>query len=556
MPVLTGIDILGIQSYVFASNRLRDVLAASWMVDHITNRASLERWGLSPQRVLVATGGNAIVEFDSENEAKDWTAFFSRWLLQTAPGLEATIAHRPYQTRPLAWALKALQVDLARAKLERRPSVPQLGLSVTASCSVTGLPATSLDHGELVSPRVECLRENASAARERWGEFLPGLEHALGWTPEFPSEFDLMGRTRGETSLIGVVHVDGNNIGRAIKDWLEHCMRNRIDDETVRTQYRAWSDALNELGSQVLHAVAKRTAGSIHEEDRSCFLRGTPHDLGFRLHCSRDDQTRSTGQNKVFLPLRPILLGGDDLTFVCDGRIALDLAVTAVKEFEEHRIPHLGNNGQVTTLTACAGAALAKAHAPFDRSYELAEALCRSAKRTRTNANATAGVETGGWIDWHVGTSRPGEPVDHLREHQYRGDCRDLSMRPYPLAPLANRSECWAWLDTEFLGPGDSSSTAEQGFRGADCWLGSHSRVKLLATLVPRGADEIERQLNAWKAVDSRVRLPGGLVDSAQVGTATPVLDAVELLDLHVRLAPDPRAIADVVAPAAWDGDS
>jgi len=35
MPVLTGIDLLGIQDYIFASNRLRDVLAASWMVEYV-----------------------------------------------------------------------------------------------------------------------------------------------------------------------------------------------------------------------------------------------------------------------------------------------------------------------------------------------------------------------------------------------------------------------------------------------------------------------------------------------------------------------------------------
>ncbi len=47
MPVVTGIDVLGIQRYVFASNRLRDVLAASWMVDHVVKRAddSLLQWG-------------------------------------------------------------------------------------------------------------------------------------------------------------------------------------------------------------------------------------------------------------------------------------------------------------------------------------------------------------------------------------------------------------------------------------------------------------------------------------------------------------------------------
>ncbi len=555
-PVLTGIDILGIQGYVFASNRLRDVLAASWMVDHVASRPSLERWGLGSERVLLAAGGNAIVEFDSVGAAKEWTASYSRWLLDAAPGLEAVIAHRPYEGR-LAWAVKALQVDLARAKLERRPSVPQLGLSVTASCSITGLPASDIDQGELTSPRVKRLREKADEAKDRWDVFLPALQHAPAWTPQFPAELDLMGRTHGETSLIGVVHVDGNSVGQAIKGWLGRCIENGISDQDVRKEYGAWSDALIELGEKVLRVVAERTAGCAREEDQGCFLRGTPPDLGLRLHDWRNDKTKRTNVNTVLLPLRPILLGGDDLTFLCDGRIALDLAVTAVKEFEKHPIPHLGEGGQEITLTACAGAALVKAHAPFNRGHELAEGLCRSAKRARSNANDTARSETGGWVDWHVGSTRPGESVEDIRKRQYRRDGRDLSMRPYPLAHLAHRLQSWDWLDNMLLGPGNSSQNAEEGFRGADCWVGSRSRVKLLNTLVPNGADEIRRQLGAWRVLDSRIRLPGGLDDGGHVGSATPLLDAIELLDLHMRLEADPRSTDDVAeVVGALGGDA
>jgi hypothetical protein len=51
------------------------------------------------------------------------------------------VVHRPLENRGLAWGLMALGVNLARAKLERMPDAPPLGLSVTAPCAVTGLPA-------------------------------------------------------------------------------------------------------------------------------------------------------------------------------------------------------------------------------------------------------------------------------------------------------------------------------------------------------------------------------------------------------------------------------
>lgn len=552
MAVVTGIDILGIQRYVFASSRLRDVLAASWMVDHVVKREadSLLQWGMTDDRILLAAGGNAIIEFESLDVARTWTGRYTRWLHDEAPGLEVAVAHRPLDGRSLAWGLKALAVDLARAKLDRRPGAPQLGLSVTAACSVTGLPATALDRHDRVpiARHIEALRRNKiqEHAKERWNRYLPQkLDHAEDWRAAFPLELDHMGRTHGETSLLGVVHVDGNGVGKAIKDWLDRCLEEDRSDEDVRTQYREWSRAIDDLGEHVLRATVTRVASRICEEENRCVVRGTPYELGFPLRDWRDDKSRETTKDTTFLPIRPILLGGDDLTFVCDGRIALDLAVAALREFERHPIPHLGENGGETTLTACAGVALVKAHAPFHRSYDLAESLCDSAKRARLHANQRLQAETGCWLDWHVGSTRPAETIKDIRTREYqRGH---MTMRPYPLSPFNGREQSWDWLDTELLGPGTTPTTAEGGFRGAACWAGSRSRVKRLGALVPAGRDAIRRQVDAWNAIEDGVQLPAGLLDEGFIGPQTPLLDAIELLDLHVRLEPDPTVAGAVV---------
>lgn len=563
MPVLTGIDILGIQSYVFASNRLRDVLAASYMAERVTSAQQLARWGRNVEHVLLAAGGNAIVEFDTLTDAQQWTARYTRWVQDTAPGLETAIVHREYQNGHLAWALKALAVDLARTKVQRCPSAPQLGLSVTASCAITGVPATEIDQeGTLVSPRVQRLRGQLDAARERWVKYLPpAVMHAPSWMAEFPLELDLMGRTAGETSLIGIVHVDGNGVGEAIKEWLQNCIDEELGDDKVRAQYHEWSEDLNTLGETVLRTVVARVADCIVEEidgghkksDRHCVLRGTPHDLGFRLHDWRNDTLRRTEKQTVFLPVRPLVLGGDDLTFVCDGRIALDLAVAALQEFEAGSIRHLGEDGVSRTITACAGVALVRAHAPFYRSYELAEDLCQTAKRARRAANTKTNAETGSWLDWHVGTVRPGESVEEVRERQYQAGTRTLTMRPYPLAQVQESKRTWQWLDENLLGPAPGGGSDDATFRaaGPNAWSGSRGRVKLLGSLVASGGAEIKRQIDAWTALGSQVQLPGGLDTSGYVDSATPLRDAIELLDLHIRLEPDRGMAGGATATAA-----
>lgn len=546
MPVLTGIDLLGIQAYIFASNRLRDVLAASWMVEHVTSPDVLCQWGLNTDQVLLAAGGNAIVEFDSLDKARTWTTRYTRWLLENAPGLEAVVAHRPYDNRPLAWGIKALSVELAHAKLERRPNAPQLGISVTATCAVTGLPANANTHvqSELLSYRIASLREKYPKGKTRWQKFLPNqLAHMPGWRPDFPDDLDHLGRSHGDTSLIGIVHVDGNGVGKAISNWLDRCLKDEVDDTQVREQYGVWSRSIKELCDHVLKAVITRVTsciqGEANEHGKQCFVRGTPHELGFPL---RDDETR----REVFLPLRPVLLGGDDLTFVCDGRIALDLAAAALREFEKNPIPHPGEGGTAKTLTACAGVALVKSHAPFHRSYDLAESLCASAKRKRREVNERQHLETRCWLDWQIGPARPSETVEDLRTRKYKRDLH--TMRPYPLVSFDDRNQSWDWLDKALLGPGTTQET--EGFRGASYWAESRSRVKRLGSLVTEGTDSIQRQVEAWKAIEQNIQLPAALPEGGFIGQETPLLDAIELLDIHIRLEPDHRktAISDIVA--------
>jgi len=70
--------------------------------------------------------------------------------------------------------------------------------------------------------------------------------------------------------------------------------------------------------------------------------------------------------------------------------------------------------------------------------------------------------------------------------------------------------------------------------------------VKRLGSLVPAGRDGIARQVEAWNAIEDGVQLPARLPDGGAVGRRTPLLDAIELLDLHVRLEPEPTAASAV----------
>jgi hypothetical protein len=508
MPTLTGIDVLGIQRYVFASNRLRDAVAASWLV-HWATAADGALQGNGGD-VLLASGGNAILRFDDLERARDFVARYTRRLYDEAPGLEVAAVHRVFDHGGLASALGGLQIDLARCKLERAPSAPQLGLSVTTACRITGLPAVGVDPQDARLPLSRMVRrwrdpDVRRRAMERWNAFVQADARFA-----FPAEIDDMGRTRGDTSLVGVVHIDGNGIGERIAIWRSGCVEASRSDDEVESELRAWATSLDDAGRRALRAVVDRVTGAIDDEAR---IVGTIPDLGFDLR---------RGDGMILVPLRPILLGGDDITFLCDGRLALHLAEVALDAFA-CEIPHIG------AVSACAGVALVPAHTPFNRARELAEALCANAKARRREKN-----DSGSWIDWHIGAPRPGAGVADLRRrafaHRLGGQQLDLTCRPYRMGASASDRESWRWLARTVVGSG------EDGFRG-ERWSRHRNKLKELASVVRDGPDGVRRIRESWTAA-SALTWPGGL-DQANGfldGVRTPLLDAIELLDIHLPL--------------------
>lgn len=513
MPVLTGIDVLGVQRFVFASNRLRDVVTGSFLVHWSTSCQGALSGLVTEKSILLAGGGNAIVEFHTIDEAKVFAALYTRRLYDKVPGLEVVLVHEIFENGKLAVSLQNLQIKLAKAKTERLPSVPLSGLSVTASCLETGLPATDFDSDETTVPislNICKRRKKRKEANEYWYPFLKGKESF-----DFPLELDKLGRDKGDTSLIGIVHVDGNGVGAKIKEWLKEKVDSQVTDENVRYEYKEWSQAIDRLGQKALQAAVDRIFQSVVRSSagkKNKVSGGTPARLSFTL-------TEADDHGRWLLPIRPILLGGDDLTFVCDGRIALDLAETALCEFEHSNILHLGN------ITASAGIAIVRVHSPFARGYELAEKLCRSAKVKLKKEN-----DIGCALDWHIGIARPGEPLADIRKRQYLENSFELTCRPYRLGiGEGDIKETWRWLSRMLLGDNNC------GLRG-DVWSERRNKVKALGELVREGPDGVRSALKAWRVVDNKLQLPSPIENNGFIAVRTPLRDAVEILDLHLVL--------------------
>jgi len=524
MPVLTGIDVLGVQRFVFSSNRLKDVVAGSYLVEWSTSRegALLELlhkgWIEKDEDILLASGANAFIVFTDKVKARTFAAEYTRLLYDKAPGVEVIIVHEEISKEGLAAALQKIQKNiLPRKKTERIPSVPLAGVSVTATCMETGFPAVDFAPDESNQPisrniakrRQEEIRNKTNGYWKKC--LLKGRDEF-----DFPLNLEELGRTVGDTSLIGVVHVDGNGVGELIKNWLNKKAETGNNDDLFRKEYKKWSGAIDELCKASLEAVVERLCNSVNTKDGR--LNGRPERLAF-------DLKKTDSGNGWMLPFRPILLGGDDLTFVCDGRIALDLAETALQVFESEKsdIPHLDK-----PIRACAGVAIVRVRSPFIRAYHLAEQLCQSAKmKVKENGGDHCA------IDWHIGLGRPGQALSEIRNKQYHSAHYELTCRPYCLERQINNEQghtSWQWLSHVLL---DDDLC---GLRGK-VWAERRNKVMNLQELVHDGPKIVEPALEAWQVIDNKLQFPAPVAKSGFIDNQrTPLLDAVELLDLHLKL--------------------
>src|SRR5437763_1082450 len=123
---LVVVDTMQIQPYIFGSNRLRENVGASYLVDAATRKWAFEAVkkvtpgknnlgpgnelikdtreaprvnvrienGLVDAEVLYAGGGNFAVLFTDENMAKEFNYRLSRRALKEAPGLQLVIAQK------------------------------------------------------------------------------------------------------------------------------------------------------------------------------------------------------------------------------------------------------------------------------------------------------------------------------------------------------------------------------------------------------------------------------------------------------------------------------
>lgn len=523
-------DTRSIQRYIFSGNRLKTNIGASYLVDRVFSDALLPvirevlgedelddtTWLAEENpdwtkmetkaRVGYIGGGNTLVLFQpdtAEDILREVVARFTKHLLVAYPGLKTGVAigtlsldaagkmAAPHDLTALVHALKDGQNTVFPVV-----NVPYTGL--TLSCEVNGEAATVYDRDEkrFFSAEVEAKlladrksnEQEAPAEAELWRKLrsvLPAEKASSfldGFT--FPMEIGELGQRETE-DYIAIVHIDGNNMGQKFADCDTLTKRKNMSRSIRQATITAFTELLEKVEQEY--------------DTYNSYL------------------TLHTKDGKRFLPVRPLVLGGDDMTFVCTAKVAIPYAKFLMEALMKKHIP--GCDG----IASCAGIAILPSAYPFFRGYEMAEQLCGAAKASMRPLYNEAKQDSC-WLDFALLHGEQAPTLEQIREQEYHGALGNMHFGPYRVdAPATQEKSLAALLQ------GVSSLRRSM----------PRNKIKELRRVLARGAHEQREflaQVHYLQQAGESIRLPqieawAAYEKNLWLNGATPYVDAIELID-------------------------
>ncbi len=190
-----------------------------------------------------------------------------------------------------------------------------------------------------------------------------------------------------DENFVAVVHVDGNAMGKRVQALYD---RHTQSLDEVFAALRTFSDNIKTHYSEAFLEMAQVVARH--------FQKGKP------------------------LPLRPVVMAGDDVCFVCRGDIALECTRLFIEKLTAKR-----NVQDGLPYSACAGVAIIHNKYPFFRAYTLAEQLCNNAKKYGSFLKPDGSVSA---MDWHIEYGELKNRLEEIRQDYLDKDGVHLELRP------------------------------------------------------------------------------------------------------------------------------
>lgn len=372
---LYGAAVQGIQSFIFQTNKLREIVGASELVEEICTLEfakmltgdneliyeEADKLLCNDPCAIRHAAGTVNYIFNDEEACRKVVRYFPKRISEFAPGITISQAvvlldkNKPLRdaTEKLAELLLSQRnkhmfslshglIGLQRSRRTNMPVVHKVGEDYLDEATVAKFNYLVERSGRKITyiPRQTTYR----LCQKAFGN-IPIKKKEVAYNIE---------KMIDKNKWIAVIHIDGNGMGQVVR---------KVG--TNPEQFKLFSENLNK--ATVQSAIT-----------------------AFNAVCGQFGDTEA-------IPIRPVVLGGDDHTLICRGDLAIDYVKNFMQAFEQQTRKYLANilnnkdckvftkGNKTDCLTACAGIAFVKSAYPFYYAYDLAEQLCEAAKKDAKN---------------------------------------------------------------------------------------------------------------------------------------------------------------------------
>jgi hypothetical protein len=306
MAYLYGASVQGIQEFIFATNKLQEIVGASEIVKSLED--DIKEY--QPDTILVNAAGNIKLIFKSKDKVEKMVNEFPKKIMQKAYGITISQAVVEFSDNNPTTHIPKLE---ERLKIQRnRPTIPlDLSLNIMKLNSRTAKPLIDKDNDKATKQKKD--------AYAKWFKLKQNEDPTI-------KELKDISALSNDKNKIAVIHADGNGLGTLIPK--------------LKDKLSSFSTSLDKATKKAF------------------------------------EEAKIDG-----MKIREVILGGDDLTVICDADSALEFTKRFLENFETETSKIEELNQLTNKLTACAGIAYCNEKYPFHYAVNLAEELCAQTKK-------------------------------------------------------------------------------------------------------------------------------------------------------------------------------
>ncbi len=348
-----------IQDLLFRSAHLREVVGGSQLLTRFCREVPA-KLGIPADNVLISDGGSFRLLFDTEEQARAFGDELAE-VYRRATGGTLTVAEPVRVNGDFSAAAEQADENLRRAKRWREGWQDQphlLYVAFCASCGI-GLAVAHRAYHEDEAPQYlceSCLNKGAERPAGTLGEFLKEFyQEVVGEEESKQADWPGRGKRRGRREIdpledvadydsrryVAYLLADGNDMGKVFG--------------ACRTPQQ-----MHDLSTELSQAIRKALAVPTKE---------------IRENNPLDDRPN-------FIPVLPLILGGDDVFALIPAPWALDFARRFCEAYEQELqtlLKEIGLNAPAPTVSAAV--VICKSKHPCRLAHEAGERRLKEAKR-------------------------------------------------------------------------------------------------------------------------------------------------------------------------------